>query len=130
MATDSGLPAEVIALLNRALPSMVHIEVLLLLQRTAPKAWTPTEAAIELRSSPELARTALADLRTARLAEQLGGGQTYRLDASDDAVVASVLGLQTVYDTRPVTLIKALYKRPAASVQAFADAFRLRSEDR
>jgi hypothetical protein len=123
---EFGLPQEVITLLNRALPSMVHIEVLLLLQRTAPRAWTPQAAAIELRSSTELVDSALADLETSRVAERVPGSPEYRLNASDDLVVSAVLQLQQVYDTRPVTLIKALYKRPPAAVQAFADAFRLR----
>jgi hypothetical protein len=130
VANEFGLPEEVISLLNRALPSMVHIEVLLLLQRTAPRGWTGQLAAIELRTSPELADGALADLETSRVAERVPGTNERRLNVSDDQVVAAVLQLQQVYDTRPVTLIKALYKRPPTAVQAFADAFRLRGEGR
>jgi len=124
--SDSDLPGEVVALIHRSLPSMVHIEMLLLLHRTAPRAWTAEQAAMELRSSPELVVATIADLLAARLAEPEPGSTLVRLRAEDDLTMAAVVALKEVYDRRPVTLIKALYRRPAASVQAFADAFRLR----
>lgn len=130
MTSDTSLPPEVTTLLHRALPSMVHIELLLLLFRTGPRAWTTNELAIELRSSPELVAAAMTDLETSRLAEKEPGAAPpkHRFDARDATSIQAVAMLQTLYDTKPVTLIKALYKRPPSSVTAFADAFRLRPD--
>lgn len=130
--TEDPLPSEVLALVARALPSMIHIELLLLLRRTAPLGWSVTRGALELRTSPELVAATLDDLVAARLAEAVRGTDPvdYRFDPSDGSVVAAVSLLQESYDRRPVTLIKALYTRPATSVRAFADAFRLRPEGR
>ncbi len=127
MPNEFGLPSEVMLLLARALPSMVHIELLLLLHRTSPRAWAAHEAAAELRSSPELVMTAVADLQASRLVDPRPGTLPAAFAFSADAEsAAAVASLQQVYDTRPVTLIKALYKRPSSAVQAFADAFRVR----
>lgn len=130
MTGETGLPQEVTTLLHRALPSMVHIELLLLLFRTGPRGWTTPELAMELRSSPDLVAAAMEDLETSRLAEKEPGSTPprHRFNASEATAIQAVAMLQTIYDRRPVTLIKALYKRPPASVTAFADAFRLRSD--
>jgi hypothetical protein len=37
--------------------------------------------------------------------------------------------LAEMYHTRPVTLVRAIYERPARAVQSFANAFRLREGD-
>ncbi|HET9453111.1 MAG TPA: hypothetical protein VFO66_02405 [Gemmatimonadaceae bacterium] len=130
MSNETNLPTEVTTLLHRALPSMVHIELLLLLFRTGPRSWALNELAIELRSSPDLVAAALTDLETSRLAEKEPGMNPpkHRFDAREATAIQAVALLQTIYDRRPVTLIKALYKRPPSSVTAFADAFRLRSD--
>lgn len=130
MNAPTDLPREVVTLLHRALVSMVHIELLLLLFRTGPRAWTTDEVALELRSSKELVDIALRDLETSRLAEPEPGTnpRKIRFDARDTRAIEAVSMLQTIYDTRPVTLIKELYKRPPSSVTAFSDAFRLRQD--
>ena len=129
MTSDGGLAPDVLALLHRALPSMVHIELLLLLARTAPQSQTRYALANEVRSSPALVAAALEELETARLVRAVPGVDPaeYRFEPADPAVGRTVASLQEEYDRRPVTLIKALYNRPApSSMQAFADAFRIR----
>ena len=134
--TESGLPAEVTALLHRALPSMVHIEALLMLARLAPQPATRWDIAAELRSSPALVAAALEDLATERLVEPVASpdGPQHRFASHDPAVVTAVASLRDVYDRKPVTLIRAMYDRPAppqapSAAQAFADAFRVRPPD-
>jgi hypothetical protein len=136
LSTEPGLPAEVITLLHRALPSMVHIESLLMLARLAPEPATRWDIAAELRSSPALVAGALADLEGHRLVEPVAGtgGEQHRFVGSDPAVVQAVASLRDVYDRKPVTLIRAMYERPAppqapSAAQAFADAFRVRPPD-
>jgi hypothetical protein len=120
----------VIALLHRALPSMVHIESLLLLARLAPEPSSRYAIAAEVRSSPALVAAALADLETARLVASVPATDPpeHRFAPADAADVASVAALRDVYERKPVTLIRAMYERPAppSAAQAFADAFRVR----
>jgi hypothetical protein len=127
---ESGLPGDVVALLHRALPSMVHVELVLLLARRAPAGVRVIDAAAELRSDPRLVQDALADLQRAQLAMPGPGTDETSFDGSDPARVATVVSLQDVYDRRPVTLIKVMYQRPTDPLQAFSDAFRLRPGDR
>lgn len=125
---DPGTPAEVERLIALALPTMVHIELLLLLHRTAPAAWSAEGAAVEIRNSLPLVAPALADLEAAHLAARMTGaaGPEWRLDPGDDRLLAATAELREMYDRRPVTLVKALYRRPPSAAEAFADAFRLR----
>jgi hypothetical protein len=63
------------------------------------------------------------------------GPDAYRYAPADDAARRAVDALAEMYQTKPVTLIRAIYSRPATptkpatAVQSFADAFRLRRED-
>lgn len=125
---DAGVSREVEALIARALPTMVHVELLLLLHRTAPSAWSVGAATAELRGNPTLVEAALLELEGARLAARVAGATPpeWRLDPSDDESLAATARLRDLYDRRPVTLVKALYNRPPSAPQAFADAFRLR----
>ena len=136
MTNDTGLPPEVTALLHRALPSMVHIETLLLLARTAPQPSSRYAIANEVRSSPALVAAALADLETAKLAEAVPGGDgtEYRYAEADAGTGRAVAALRDVYERKPVTLIRVMYERPASpsgtsAAQAFANAFRVRPEE-
>lgn len=130
MADEPGLPPTVVALLHRALPSMVHIESLLLLARVAPAPSSRHTIAAEVRASPALVAAALADLETARLVASVPGTEPpeHRFAPGHDADVQAVAALRDVYERKPVTLIRAMYERPAppSAAQAFADAFRVR----
>ena len=132
MTASDGLPADVVALLHRSLPSMVHIELLLFLARTAPQSHTRYALAGEVRSSPALVAAALEELEAARLVRTVPGVDPgeHRFEPTDPAITRTVAALQDEYDRRPVTLIKALYSRPTpSSAQAFADAFRIRPSE-
>lgn len=130
MATEPALPPEVVALLHRALPSMVHIESLLLLARLAPAPSSRYAIATEVRASPALVAAALEDLEGARLVASVPGTDPpeHRFAPAGDADRQAVTALRDVYERKPVTLIRAMYERPTppSAAQAFADAFRVR----
>lgn len=126
--TDAGIPREVEALIGGALQTMVHVELLLLLHRTAPTAWSVASATAELRGQAELVASAFGVLEASGLAAR-GGTPTapeWRLDPSNDRLLEATSVLRDLYDRKPVTLVKALYNRPPAPEKAFADAFRIR----
>lgn len=118
------------SLLARALPSIAHVEALILLYRTEPQPWSVPDAARELKLNPLLAAAALADLTSSRLLRVSGSEEdphyAFAAEPSERAATAALL---EAYNRKPVTLINALYKRQASAAQAFADAFRLRKDD-
>jgi hypothetical protein len=126
--TSPELPYEVRALLQRALPSMVHVEALLLLAKSPSESFQPHAVAAKIGGTPDVVAAALAELATARLVEQTPGSAPaeFRLAATDVSTANAVSSLQEMYDRRPVTLVKAVYDRPPSAVKAFADAFRVR----
>ena len=133
--TDAGLPAAVLALIGGPVASMAHAEVLLFLRRVAPES-RPTVAVAAETQLPSLdaARRCLAELIAAALVAG-DGPDAYRYAPGDDAARRAVDALAEMYQTKPVTLIRAIYSRPAtppkpaSAVQSFADAFRLRREE-
>ncbi|GLC25299.1 hypothetical protein [Roseisolibacter agri] len=133
--TDAGLPAAVLALIGGPVASMAHAEALLLLRRVAPESRTAAAIATEAQlPTPDAARRCLAELTAAALIAG-AGDDAYRYAPADDAARQAVDALAEMYQTKPVTLIRAIYSRPAtptrapSAVQSFADAFRLRRED-
>ena len=127
--TDASLPAEVRALIRGPLATIAHVEALLMLRRAAPGAVEPSAVAAEAQL-PTLvaARRCLDDLVGARLAEG-AGRDTYRYAPTQPGAREAVDALARMYNEKPVTLVRAVYARPAGPVHAFADAFRLRPEE-
>jgi hypothetical protein len=121
------IPPDVRALIDRHLISMDYVEVLLRIRRDAERAWRPEEIAIELRIDSKTAEQALRDLATAGLAAEQHG--VYKYAPRSESARKAVDGLATMYNARPVTLVRALYDRPAQALRSFSDAFRIRGEE-
>lgn len=123
--TDAPLSRALLDLLARSLASMEQVEALLVLSRTPERSLRADEVAREQRVESGAARAALDALAAHGLVVLENGA--YRFAPRDPATADAVAELAVAYETRPVTLIKALYSRPAPSAaQAFADAFVLR----
>ncbi|HSJ97049.1 MAG TPA: hypothetical protein VLC53_08250 [Myxococcota bacterium] len=123
------LPLAVRQLLDR-LDSIAQLELLLLLQRTAPDEWTAEQLAAELRIEPAWALEQLALLGARQLlAESEPGSGRYRFDPATPALAKSVEALASCYSELRVTVVGVLYSRPVDRIRVFADAFRIRRED-
>ena len=127
--TEPGLPAEVRALIRGPVASMAHVEALLLLRRRAPVAVSVADLAADAQlPTPVQTRRCLDDLVGAGLLERVEADR-YRYAPRRDEERNAVDALAAMYNEKPVTLVRAVYARPAGPIQAFADAFRLRSEE-
>ena len=128
---DGELSGEVRHLIARHVTTMEQVEVLLLLQRAPERALSPDEIRAELRLQPSApAPATLAGLQDGGLVEREGAHPArYRYAPANDALRRAVELLATAYNERPVTLIRLIYERPNP-VQSFADAFRIRGDDR
>lgn len=126
------LPNEVRRLIAGPVESMEHLELLLLLARTEPRSWSATEAAAELRLDPAFTEKRLRDLAGAGLAsetrESEDAPRCFAFQLSGAFTRHDVSQLLDIYNTRPVTLVRAVYDRRTVVAQSFADAFRVRKE--
>lgn len=120
---ESSLPPEVHRLINEALASMDHVEVLFQIAREGEVTsdWLVQHVHIE----PAKLRTVLRDLEEAALIRLDGSSYRVTTNTRDRSAVEAFV---IAYNTRPVTLIKAVYARPSA-IRSFADAFRVRREE-
>ena len=110
---------------------MEHVEALLALASDQARAWPPGDVAARTHTSLASVTACLDRLVAAGLASPEGSGQppSYRYAPRSQALRGAVESVEEMYRTKPVTLIKAIYDRPATAVQSFADAFRIRKPD-
>ena len=122
------LPHNVRDLLDRHLATMEHVEVLLALTGDEARSWNPGEIAAVTHTPVSSVTVRLEELVSGGFAsmDPSGGGSTYRYSPRTAEMRSAVSSLEEMYRTKPVTLIKAIYERPASAVQSFADAFRIR----
>ncbi len=127
---EFGLSPEVRELVASHLASMDHLEILLLLHGRAHEALTEEEMVRATGRPRELVRTAASDLVASGLLKQSGENPEARLayDPRSEQLRMAVAELATMYNERPVTLIRAIYDRPAEPVVSFAEAFRVRGD--
>ena len=119
------LPEAVRLLLWQHLPSIDHVAILLTL-RGSTMPVRPPELADRVHVESGTTSRVLQELVGAGLAEGAPDGYRYTARGElDDAVDQ----LQIMYDTRPVTLVRAIYDRPSSVAQLFADAFRIRPRE-
>lgn len=121
--TDSADLEAIRAFIARCLPSIDHLDALLLLAREESRTWTSHEAAGALHCAPANCEKALADLVRFGLAEFKAGSYRYR--PATDTLREAVFRLETMNRERPVSLIREIY-RESPSARSFSDAFRLR----
>ena len=125
------LPQDVRDLLTRHLATMEHVEVLLTLARDEARSWNAGEVAAVTHTPVTSVAVRLEELVAGGFATPAptGGSDAYRYAPGTAEMRSAVSSLEEMYRTKPVTLIKAIYERPASAVQSFADAFRLRKSE-
>ena len=125
------LPQDVRDLLTRHLATMEHVEVLLALAGDEARSWTPGEIAAVTHTPVPSVTARLEELTASGFVSPgpSGDSNTYRYAPATAEMRSAVHSLGEMYRTKPVTLIKAIYERPASAVQSFADAFRIRKAE-
>jgi hypothetical protein len=121
--TDSTDFETVRAFIARYLPSIDHLDALLLLAGDESRTWKSHEAAAALHCEPVICEKALADLVRFGLAELKV--DSYRYRPATDTLRVAVSRLEIMNRERPVSLIREIY-RESPSARSFSDAFRLR----
>lgn len=129
---EHELPRELRELIRWNLESIDHMEMLVLLHRSAPRAWSLDELAHALHLPARTTAQCMESLVRGELAavarESTGTAPVpdYRYAPATDALSRAVDMLAREYDERPVALVTAVRSRPSVVLQSFADAFRVR----
>lgn len=121
--SDTEVSGELQDLIANHTPTMDHVAILLDLRTVPAEGHAVAEIAARTRLERTVAERALRDLTASQIVAR--EGDTYRY-APAAGLRETVEHLAEMYRTKPVTLVRAIYDRPARAAQSFADAFRLR----
>ena len=121
----SNVPEEVRRFLLSAIPSVPHLEALLLLHAEPGRRWDAAHLGERLYLDAGRAGQLLADLAQAGLA--CANADSY-LFASDSSLVAVVDDVARTYGRHLVEVAELIHSARDHKAQRFADAFRLRKD--
>jgi hypothetical protein len=122
----SNIPDGVRRFLLGAIPSVPHLEALLLLRGAPNQSWSADALAARLYVDAAAAATLLADLSQRGLAAPSDAGMQY---GPRDATLAAVVdALAGVYARHVVEVTELIHSSSDQKARRFADAFRLRKE--
>ena len=125
---EHGLPFNVVEFVHKSIPSLAHLEILLLLRTEPTRTWTAEQVNAELRTSIHSAQMGLKDLYAQALLVTENGAYRYApMDFSMGAAVSELAGL---YATHRVRVIESVFSRPSHAIRDFAEAFKLKKGDR
>jgi hypothetical protein len=124
----NDIPPELRRFILTSIPSVPHVEALLLMRATAPERWTPSDLAQRLYVQPAVARDVLADLCTAAMLHSEDAGSTYFFGAQPDALCDVINTLAVLYSSNLVEITLLIHSKLDRKAQQFADAFDFRKE--
>ena len=122
------IPPEVRRFILTSIPSVPHLEALMLLRASAPAPWSAMDLAQRLYVPPAVAREVMAHLARAGMAccDDLSSAYTY--DAQDHEAGAVIDALALLYSTNLVDVTLLIHSKLDRKAQQFADAFNFRKD--
>jgi hypothetical protein len=126
---DTNLPPKVAGFIADHVTSVAQLEVLLLLRARGQEWFSAADVGRELRIDPGWADRELRELSARGLvAEHPGGERAWRFAPSTAELADLVEAVADAYARRRVSVVNAIYSRPATVLRAFSNAFRLKKE--
>ena len=122
----SHIPDEVRRFLLGAIPSVPHLEALLLVRAESAEPWSAARLARRLYIDEPGAARLLRELTGAGLLRQAGHG--HRFEPADEHLATVVAELDAIYARRVVEVAELIHSSSDRKAQRFADAFRLRKD--
>lgn len=120
------LPDALRSLILHHMPSMDHVAVLLAMRAEPDAVHQPVDLAHRTRLDRVVIDKVVRDLVASLLVQRDGAGFRY---TPPPELLPTIEELAHMYRTKPVTLVRVLYDRPARAVTSFADAFRVRKSN-
>jgi hypothetical protein len=126
---DEPTSAEVKRFILTSIPSVPHLETLLLLWRERDSDWDAQAIARRTYVPERTAAAIAAELAQAGIVDaRPGDPPRWRFDASREPLAATVAALDAVYVRDLVGVTRLIHSRAGRQAHAFADAFKLRKE--
>lgn len=122
------IPPEVRRFVLTSIPSVPHIEALMLVRSNAPAGWTALEVAQRLYVTPAVATGVLADLCQAGMLRSEGPSPSYSYDTNTPQLRGVIDHLASLYGTHLVEITLLIHSKMDRKAQQFADAFDFRKE--
>jgi len=131
LAENEKSEEEIYRFVLREIDSVPHLEALLLLWNSRPKAWTREQLAERLYVIPSLAQTLAQDLVRQRfvLSQEEGTpAPKYAYDPSSEETNRLVALVDPAYRKEVVRISTLIHSKPASFLRDFAQAFRFTKE--
>lgn len=126
MRERSDLPDVVTRDVDQYIDNLDGLEVVMLLYREQPRAFTAEQVAAGLRISLPVTRRELERMRARGIATL---GDAFRFDSSDPERAAAVARIAAIYGTRRIELINYVASQTLKRIQSIADAFRIKKDN-
>ncbi len=124
------IPAAIRRFVLTSIPSVPHLEALLLLREAAGEFWSDARLAGRLYISEKTAHQLMADLCRGGMIEphEDGGAVSYRYQPSSDTLRSAIDTLADLYSRQLVDITHLIHSKLDRKAQQFADAFRWRKD--
>ena len=122
------IPSEVRRFILTSIPSVPHLEALILIRATAPASWTPTALAQRLYVPAAVARDVMQHLCQAGMLACDEPSLSYTLQARTDELQGVIDALAHEYSSNLVDITLLIHSKLDRKAQQFADAFNFRKE--
>lgn len=119
--------AELLAFIRDTVRSVWALELLLLLRRSAPRAWTAQELVGEMRASPGLVADNLSIFEGHALVRR-EGDERWAYGPLSPALATLCDQLDAAYKESPVRLINAIARPSDDRLKTLADAFKFKGD--
>jgi hypothetical protein len=127
---NDPLPLNVRHFIAQQIESVAQLETLLLLRQDSHRQWNALELSQRLYLSENMCQVMMNDLERRKFLARASDGDSVRYDCSDLAADVQIALLEDLYRERRVAVISEIHSTPMSKVQTFADAFRLRKDDK
>jgi hypothetical protein len=128
---DADFSDEFCSFIQRTVPTVEAVDLMLVLSTQPDTWWTVTELAAQLRPGVMLTDADVARYIESFQKNRLLATRTdkrFRYQPESAQLEADVQRLARAYRERPVTLIRMIYAFRDSKIRSFADAFKLRGK--
>jgi hypothetical protein len=120
---DGSIPDEVRRFVLTSIPTVPHLETLLLLWRERKERWSAEEIALRLYVAPALAHALAADLCSADLLDCEGDPPVYRSRREPSHLARLVEGLDQAYTRQLREVTRLIHSNVDRRAERFKQAF-------
>ena len=124
----NSIPDSVRRFVLTSVPTVPHLEALLLLHRFAERSWTIEDVAGRLYIAPAASAQLLADLSASGLATREVGA--WRFPSTAPELHAVLTEVERSYNEQLVELSRMIHSKTERRAQQFADAFAFKKDDK